>query len=102
MRIQDLGQVLIILALGFLLGGLVTFFAYGAVTNRRVDSERQQYEQNLRDAEQERDEVQQQMDVYRQYEMDRHQAAEQGADDPVPPKGVVVKRRPGDLKPEDQ
>ncbi len=102
MRIQDVGQALIILAIGFLLGGLTTFFAYGAVVNRRIETERQQYEQHLQDTEQERDQVQQQMDVYRQYELDRRQAVEQGTDDPAPPKGVVVKRRPGDLQPQDQ
>jgi cell division protein FtsB len=102
MRMQDIGQVLIVLALGFLLGGLTTFFAYGAVTNRRLESERQQYEKNLQDAEQERDQVQQQVDQYRQYELDRHAAVDQGADDPAPPKGIVVKRRPGDLQPNDQ
>jgi hypothetical protein len=102
MRMQDIGQVFIVLALGFLLGGLTTFFAYGAVVNRRIDNERRQNEQSLQDAEQEREQLQRQVDLYRQYELDRRQAAEQGADDPPPPKGVGVKRRPGDLKPNDQ
>ncbi len=102
MRMQEIGQVLIVLALGFLLGGLTTFFAYGAVANRRFENERQEQEQKLQDAKEDRDQFQRQMDVYRQYELERHQAAEQGADDPPPPKGVGVKRRPGDLQPNDQ
>jgi hypothetical protein len=99
---QDIGQVLIVLALGFLLGGLTTFFTYNAIINRRIDSERRQNEQTLQDAEQEREQLQQQIDVYHQYDLDRRQAAEQGADEPAPPKAVGVKRRPGDLKPNDQ
>jgi cell division protein FtsB len=102
MRMQDIGQVLIVLALGFLLGGVTTFLAYGAVINRRLDNEHRQNEQTLQETEQERDQLQQQIDIYHQYEMDRRQAVEQGADDPPPPKGVGVKRRPGDLKPNDQ
>jgi type VI protein secretion system component VasK len=102
MRMHDIGQVLIVLALGFLLGGLTTFFTYNAIINRRIDSERRQNEQTIQDADQEREQLQRQLDLYHQDELDRRQAADQGADDPPPPKVVGAKRRPGDLKSNDQ
>ena len=79
MRAHDVGQVLMILAVGFLLGSLTSIAAYSDISGRRVESERQQIQDALRAAEEERDDANRRVEQYLDFENKRRDAEDQGA-----------------------
>jgi hypothetical protein len=84
MRFNDLTQIVIILLAGFMLGTIGTLAVYSAVVGRQMEAQRQEAEEAVQRAQEERDAAQAQIDNYVEFERRKRLELEQAGPEAPP------------------
>jgi len=96
MRFNDVTVLALVLLLGVLLGVLLTLGVYGPVAARQAEGERQEVEEALKRAQQDRDEALARIDATLAAEHEKSWSPEQGGSEDAPPllAGAVAAPKP--------